>query len=177
MSSCWARDDLADHTAPEACEADHRYQGGPFWPAAFRNEVLARLLDLNRARAEEERRLGPSPRGAALSDDVDTEVAPDGADCSRGGRKLLYAKGVQELLGFLLDDDLTNGVHGSASTRVPDLPLFYVAYRRPTFTSGGLYHLRSAALAGKLVIEVHASSSQKAEGSPNCIKKSDQSDQ
>jgi hypothetical protein len=37
--------------------------------------VLARLLDLNRARAEEERRLGLSPRGAAPPDDPDAEEA------------------------------------------------------------------------------------------------------
>jgi hypothetical protein len=72
-------DDLADRAAPEflteASEPDHRYQGRLFWPAAFRDEVLARLLDLNRARAEEERRLGLSPRGAAVPDDDDTEEA------------------------------------------------------------------------------------------------------
>jgi hypothetical protein len=75
---CW--DDLADRAAPEflteASEPDHRYQGRLFWPAAFRDEVLARLLDLNRARAEEERRLGLSPRDAALPEDADAgEVA------------------------------------------------------------------------------------------------------
>ena len=69
--------DLADRAAPEflteASEPDHRYQDRLFWPAAFRDEVLARLLDLNRARAEEERRLGLSPRGAMLHGDADTE--------------------------------------------------------------------------------------------------------
>ena len=54
--------DLADRgRAPEflteASKPDYRYQGRLFWPTAFRDEVLARLLDLNRARAEEERRL------------------------------------------------------------------------------------------------------------------------
>jgi hypothetical protein len=55
-------DDLAGKAAPEflteATESDHRYQGRLFWPAPFREEVLARLLDLNRARAEEERHFG-----------------------------------------------------------------------------------------------------------------------
>ena len=67
-------DDLAQRAAPEflteASEPDHRYQGRLFWAAAFRDEVLARLLDLNRARAEEERRLGLSPRGATLPEDA-----------------------------------------------------------------------------------------------------------
>ena len=63
------------NSSTEANEPDHRYQGRLFWPAAFRDEVLARLLDLNRARAEEERRLGLSPRGAKLPDDADSEEA------------------------------------------------------------------------------------------------------
>lgn len=58
-------DDLAARAAPEflteEAEPDHRYQGRLFWPAPFRDEVLARLLDLNRTRAAEERRLGLSP--------------------------------------------------------------------------------------------------------------------
>ena len=58
-------DDLADRAAPEflseETETDHRYQGRLFWPAPFRDEVLARLLALNAARAEEERLLGLSP--------------------------------------------------------------------------------------------------------------------
>lgn len=72
-------DDLAARATPEflteASEPDHRYQGRLFWSAAFRDEVLARLLDLNRTRAEEERRLGLSPRGAALPDDEDADEA------------------------------------------------------------------------------------------------------
>jgi hypothetical protein len=72
-------DDLADRAAPEflteASESDHRYQGRLFWPAAFRDEVLARVLELNRARAEEERRLGLSPRGGALPKAEVTEEA------------------------------------------------------------------------------------------------------
>lgn len=62
-------DDLAARAAPdfltEETEPDHRYQGRLFWPAPFRDEVLARLLDLNRARAAEERALGLSPAATA----------------------------------------------------------------------------------------------------------------
>jgi hypothetical protein len=72
-------DDLAAKAALEflddTSEPDHRYQGRLFWPAPFRDEVLARLLDLNRARAEEERRLGLAPRGGADEDAVETEDA------------------------------------------------------------------------------------------------------
>lgn len=61
-------EDLADGAVPEflteEAEPDHRYQGRLFWPASFRDEVLARLLDLNRARAAEERALGLSPSSA-----------------------------------------------------------------------------------------------------------------
>ena len=68
-------DDLAARAAPEflteATEAEHRYQGRLFWPAAFREEVLARLLDLNRARAEEERHLGLTRYRHDADDDVD----------------------------------------------------------------------------------------------------------
>jgi hypothetical protein len=70
-------DDLAARAAPEflteETEPDHRYQGRLFWPSPFRDEVLARLLDLNRARAAEERALGLSP-GAAPSEE-ETEDA------------------------------------------------------------------------------------------------------
>jgi hypothetical protein len=67
--------DLAAGAVPEflteATEAEHRYQGRLFWPAAFREEVLARLLDLNRARAEEERHLGLTRYRQDADDDVD----------------------------------------------------------------------------------------------------------
>ncbi len=69
-------DDLADRAAPEFLtadtEPDHRYQGRLFWPAPFREEVLGRLLDLNRTRAEQERRLGVSPSRTAHADVEDT---------------------------------------------------------------------------------------------------------
>ena len=74
-------DDLAARAAPEflteETEPDHRYQGRLFWPAPFRDEVLARLLDLNRARAEEERLLGLSPRGGAMKEEETTADAED----------------------------------------------------------------------------------------------------
>ena len=61
-------DDLADRAAPvfltADAEPDHRYQNRLFWPAPFRDAVLARLLDLNRARAAAERALGLSPDSA-----------------------------------------------------------------------------------------------------------------
>ena len=51
-------DDLADSAQArfltEADEPEYAYQGRLFWPASFRDQVLARLLDLNRERAAEE---------------------------------------------------------------------------------------------------------------------------
>jgi hypothetical protein len=48
-------DDLADRADPQFLddgnEDDHRYQGRLFWPAAFRDALLARLLRLNEERA------------------------------------------------------------------------------------------------------------------------------
>ena len=70
-------DDLADTSAPifldETNEDDHRYQGRLFWPAPFREAVLARLLALNAERAAEERRAGLIPltqEADVLEDDV-----------------------------------------------------------------------------------------------------------
>jgi hypothetical protein len=52
-------DDLARAAAPQflddASEDDHRYQGRLFWPAPFRDALLARLLRLNEERAMAER--------------------------------------------------------------------------------------------------------------------------
>lgn len=52
-------DDLADRAQAEWLgehnEDDHKYQGRYFWPAAFRDEVLARLLALNAERAAAEK--------------------------------------------------------------------------------------------------------------------------
>ncbi len=62
MLRAYGWDDLADSAAPvfltEDTEDHHRYQGRLFWPAPFRDEVLARLLALNAERAAEERRAG-----------------------------------------------------------------------------------------------------------------------
>jgi hypothetical protein len=52
-------DDLAERAEPqfldETNEDDHKYQGRLFWPAGFRDEVLARLLALNAERTAAER--------------------------------------------------------------------------------------------------------------------------
>jgi hypothetical protein len=54
-------DDLADQAAPLFLDAEtedaHKYQGRLFWPAAFRDALLARLLLLNREQAAAEARL------------------------------------------------------------------------------------------------------------------------
>ncbi|MGW8135619.1 Eco57I restriction-modification methylase domain-containing protein [Sphingomonas zeae] len=54
-------DDLAAEAAPvflhAESEDDHRYQGRLFWPAPFRDAVLARLLKLNEERVRMERML------------------------------------------------------------------------------------------------------------------------
>jgi hypothetical protein len=58
-------DDLADRAEAvfldETNEDDHTYQGRLFWPSAFRDEVLARLLALNAERHAEEVRQGIAP--------------------------------------------------------------------------------------------------------------------
>jgi hypothetical protein len=55
--------DLAERLEPvfldEMNEDDHKYRGRLFWPAEFRDEVLARLLALNAERAAVERAVGP----------------------------------------------------------------------------------------------------------------------
>ena len=57
--------DLADRAEPifldETNEDDHTYQGRLFWPSAFRDEVLSRLLALNAERAAAERAAGLAP--------------------------------------------------------------------------------------------------------------------
>lgn len=64
--------DLADTAVPEFLieenEHDHRYQGRLFWPAPFRDEVLARLLDLNARRAADERARGLTPAPATAEE-------------------------------------------------------------------------------------------------------------
>ena len=63
--SAYGWNDLSDAARSEhldnSNEDDHKYQGRYFWPSAFRDQVLARLLDLNAERAEAERRAGVAP--------------------------------------------------------------------------------------------------------------------
>ena len=65
-------DDLAERAEPifldETNEDDHTYQGRLFWPSAFRDEVLARLLALNAERAAAERAAGIEPAAAATDE-------------------------------------------------------------------------------------------------------------
>ena len=67
-------DDLAEAAAPEFLttdtEPEHRYQKRLFWPAPFRDEVLARLLALNaeRAAGERARGLAPAPNAEQLDE-------------------------------------------------------------------------------------------------------------
>jgi hypothetical protein len=72
-------DDLADRAEPifldETSEDDHTYQGRLFWPSAFRDEVLARLLALNAERAAAERAAGIEPSSAMESEDEEQEAA------------------------------------------------------------------------------------------------------
>ena len=71
--------DLADRAVPvflsEENEPDHRYQGRLFWSEPFRDEVLARLLELNSIRAAKERALGLSPGKSDDSGDDQDEAA------------------------------------------------------------------------------------------------------
>src|SRR5581483_2915498 len=78
-------DDLASRAEPifldETNEDDHTYQGRLFWPSAFRDEVLARLLALNAERAAAERAAGLAPAAAAADEDAeDDEEAKAVAD-------------------------------------------------------------------------------------------------
>lgn len=72
-------DDLAERAKPvfldESNEDDHAYQGRLFWPCAFRDEVLARLLALNAERAAEERTMGLAPTAAAGDEESDEDEA------------------------------------------------------------------------------------------------------
>ena len=70
-------EDLAARAVPqfldESSETDHTYQNRYFWPSDFRDEVLARLLDLNAERYAEEVRAG-------LHDRKGRRPAADGED-------------------------------------------------------------------------------------------------
>ena len=69
-------DDLAELCAPgaefeprfltEDDEPEFAYQGRLFWPAAFRDKVLARLLELNKKRAAAERSEGVGAKSAPM---------------------------------------------------------------------------------------------------------------
>ncbi len=62
----------------EVNEDDHTYQGRLFWPAEFRDEVLARLLALNTERHKEEVAAGVAPRQSrAATEDEDEETLED----------------------------------------------------------------------------------------------------
>ena len=85
-------DDLAERAAPVFLEKpagengkghragepedDHAYQGRLFWPSAFRDEVLARLLALNAERAAAEKAAGITP---VLSADEDSDESEEAA--------------------------------------------------------------------------------------------------
>ena len=79
-----AWNDLADRAEPifldETNEDDHTYQGRLFWPSAFRDEVLSRLLALNAERAAAERAAGLAPPAQEAEDaeefDASTEMNP-----------------------------------------------------------------------------------------------------
>ena len=67
-SAAW--NDLAGRAEPifldETNEDDHTYQGRLFWPSAFRDEVLSRLLALNAERAAAEGQRGSASLGCRV---------------------------------------------------------------------------------------------------------------
>lgn len=69
--------DLAERAAPiflnESNEDDHAYQDRLFWPSAFRDEVLTRLLALNAERAEAERAAGLAPAADQNDEELESE--------------------------------------------------------------------------------------------------------
>ncbi|MDB5541250.1 MAG: Methylase [Devosia sp.] len=74
-------DDLAARAEPiildKANEDDHTFQGRRFWPSAFRDEVLARLLALNAERHAEELRLGVATGAMRIDDQSDDQEDED----------------------------------------------------------------------------------------------------
>jgi hypothetical protein len=77
-------DDLAERAEPqfldETNEDDHKYQGRLFWPAEFRDEVLARLLALNAERAAAEREIehpARTPRGLLEAELLESVAADE----------------------------------------------------------------------------------------------------
>lgn len=81
MLRAYGWDDLAKPAEPifldETNEGDHVYQGRLFWPSAFRDEVLARLLALNAERAAAERAAGHEPVPIADGEGADEEDNPE----------------------------------------------------------------------------------------------------
>ena len=79
-------DDLAERAEPifldETNEEDHTYQGRLFWPSAFRDEVLARLLALNAERHAEEVRLGTAPEMGGKAQDSEEDETKDETDAA-----------------------------------------------------------------------------------------------
>lgn len=73
--------DLAECAAPifldESNEDDYTYQGRLFWPADFRDEVLARLIALNAERHAEEVHLGIAPGMKGGQHEAEDEGALD----------------------------------------------------------------------------------------------------
>ncbi len=63
----------------EAGESEHKYQGRLFWPEAFRDAVLARLLALNAERAAAQ---PPPGAGSGAADDDDEDEDGDGDDAA-----------------------------------------------------------------------------------------------
>lgn len=74
-------DDLATRAEAifldETNEDEFAYRGRLFWPSEFRDEVLARLLALNAARAAAERRAGLAPAAASTPRDDAEAFAED----------------------------------------------------------------------------------------------------
>ena len=79
--SAYGWQDLAARAEPifldETNEDDHTYQGRLFWPSAFRDEVLVRLLALNAERHAEEIRLGVAPGMKSKGANEDEELGGD----------------------------------------------------------------------------------------------------
>jgi hypothetical protein len=71
--------DLAVRAAPvfldKTNEDEHTYQGRLFWPADFRDEVLARLLTLNAERHADEVRRGVAPGKKGKAEDESDDDA------------------------------------------------------------------------------------------------------
>lgn len=72
---CASGSEFAPHFLTEAVEPEFAYQDRLFWPAPFRDKVLARLLALNKERAEAEARAGKVTKPHREADVVEEEGA------------------------------------------------------------------------------------------------------